>query len=175
MESYQRLEAEWAEFNGLDPNGMVACSSGTAALHLALESFCLPPNSEVITPDFTMVACARAVTLAGTKPVFVDCDERLMMDVTLVESCVREKLGEEIYAGGDLVGWKGLATAPWVIMPVHVYGRQCDMDALARVACKYDLVIVEDLAEAHSVRPHPSTDAACWSFFKNNCDNWFFV
>lgn len=89
MEAYQRLEKEWAEFNGLDSAGMVACSSGTAALHLALEAFRLPPGSEVLVPDYTMVACPRAVAMAGLTPVFVDCDKRLLMDLQLLEKLLR--------------------------------------------------------------------------------------
>jgi perosamine synthetase len=148
MEPYQRLELEWAAFNGLDPAGMVACSSGTAALHIALEAFQLPQGSEVIVPDFTMVACARAVTLAGLTPVFVDCGDDLLMDPELIPPA-------RIPNGS-------------VVMAVHVYGRRSDMERLhqftygGRVA-----LVVEDLAEAHGVRPHESTDAACWSFYKN--------
>ncbi len=151
MEAYQLLEESWADFNGLDPNGMVACSSGTSALHLALESLQLPPVSSVIVPDYTMIACPRAVTLAGLTPVFVDCDERLLMDVELLERYLSEN--DTNY---------DVAKA---IMPVHVYGRKCDMEEVARISRLYFSKIVEDLAEAHGVRPHPQTDAACWSFY----------
>jgi perosamine synthetase len=148
MEPYQRLEHEWAAFNGLDPARMVACSSGTAALHLALEAFRLPPGSEVLVPDYTMVACPRAVALAGLTPVFVDCDERLLM---------------------GLEGVKAAGAPPHsnigAIMVVHVYGRRQDVGPLCafKGACP-ELRVVEDLAEAHGVRPHGATDAACWSF-----------
>lgn len=159
MEAFQRLEIEWSRFNDLDPAGMVACSSGTAALHLALEAFQLPPGSEVLVPDFTMVACARAVTLAGLTPVFVDCDERLLMDPLLVPHADEK------------------ASA---VMVVHIYGRQlnfhecrqkgagpnwCWIDETCRKG--FPLRIVEDLAEAHGVKPQPETDAACWSFYRN--------
>jgi perosamine synthetase len=139
MEPYRRLEHEWATFNGLDPAGMVACSSGTAALHLALEAFRLPPGSEVLVPDYTMVACPRAVVLAGLTPVFVDCDERLLMK----------------WDGSVTIGPNTRA-----VMAVHVYGRTSDVPTFN----PYRLKVVEDLAEAHGVRPHPQTDAACWSF-----------
>lgn len=89
MEPYQLLEREFAEWNDLDPAGMVACSSGTAALHLALEAFRLPQGSKVIVPDYTMVAVPRAVTMAGLKPVFADCDERLNMDLKLLDKLLR--------------------------------------------------------------------------------------
>lgn len=152
MEAYQRLEREWAEFNGLDPAGMVACASGTAALHLALEAFRLPPGSEVLVPDYAMVACPRAVVMAGLTPVFVDCDERLLIDLKTT--------------------WERIpAESARIIMPVHVYGRRVDMDQLFKAVTMPNeqpcLYVVEDLAEAHGVRPHPQTDAACWSFFAN--------
>ncbi len=146
MEPYQHLEAELATWAGCKPEQMVACNSGTAALHLALEAFKLPPGSEVLVPDFTFIACARAVTMAGLKPVFVDCDERLLMDLD----------------NGALVEHNQEA-----IMVVHVYGRKFDVDELHQF---YDPEpapppkIIEDLAEAHGVKPHPRSDAACWSF-----------
>lgn len=151
LQPYERLEEEWATFNELPVEGMVVCSSGSAALHLALEAFRLPPGSEVLVPDYTMVACARAVTLAGLTPVFVDCGDDLNLDVELVAKEV---------GGVNSVG---------VVMAVHVYGRRCDMDALDFSCLKGgdETLIVEDLAEAHGVRPHLGTDAACWSFYRN--------
>lgn len=145
MEPYQQLEQQWAEFNDIDPDGMVVCSSGTAALHLALEAMRIPLGSEVIIPDFTMIACARACTLAGMTPVFVDCDDRLLMQ-SLNAMCHKD-----IKA----------------IMAVHIYGRRCDMNTLAKVADDNNLYLVEDLAEAHGVPVHERTNAACWSYFRN--------
>lgn len=52
-------------------------------------------------------------------------------------------------------------------MPVHIYGRVCDMDAVAGFANRCGLDIVEDLAECHWVKPDHRTDAACWSFYRN--------
>ncbi len=137
MQAYERLEQEWAAFNGLDPAGMVACSSGTAALHLTFEAFRLPAGSEVLVPDYTMVACPRAVALAGLTPVFVDC-------------------------GDDLLVKPGLLTTH--VLFVHVYGRRVRIGEFGLDPGGY---VVEDLAEAHGVRPHEETDAACWSFYKN--------
>lgn len=140
MNPYEQLEIDWASFNDLDPRGMVACSSGTSALHLALEAMRLPQGSEVICPDFTMVAIPRAVTLAGLTPMFVDCDDTLNID------------------GGLLIKY---ATLDGATVIVHTYGRQYNWRFLPRGA------LIEDLAEAHGVKVHPSTDAACWSFYKN--------
>lgn len=158
MMPYERLEHELANWPGTGglyrPEQVVCCSSGTAALHLALEAFRLPPGSEILCPDFTMVACPRAIALANLTPVFVDCDERLLMDKQLV---LRAELGptEESPAA---VG----------VMLVHVYGRRVDADFVTRRrGTGVNYRIVEDLAEAHGIPPHPDTDAACWSWYRN--------
>lgn len=149
METYQKLEQDWASFNQLDPAGMVACSSGTAALHLALEAFQLPQGSEVIVPDFTMIAVPRAVVMAGLAPVFVDCCDDLNMDHQLAQQAI---MTQHPYLRAAIL--------------VHTYGRQIKwFPAKHRFA--FNLPVIEDLAEAHSVSPHPLTDAACWSFYKN--------
>ncbi len=146
MQLYEELEKEWGEFVG-NPNTMV-CSSGTSAVHLALESLQLPQGSEVILPDFTMIACARAVSMAGLKPVFVDCHrDNLLMQTELVSEAVTENTS--------------------AIMAVHIYGRQCNMDCIHLIAGLTRLLVVEDMAEIHGVNPHPKTDVACWSFYRN--------
>lgn len=148
MEPYQELEAALGEW--VDRKGMtVVCSSGTAALHLALEAMRLPPGSKILIPNFTMVACARAAVLAGLEPVFVDPWEDLLLDVNLAYK-----------ACNTIAGIKA-------IMPVHVYGRRCDMDSIHDLAKEFDLRVVEDLAEAHGIDPDRRTDAACWSYYKN--------
>lgn len=136
MEAYEYLEKEWAEF--CDVPYTVACASGTAALHLAIEALELPPESKIIVPEFTMVACARAVQMAGLKNWFVDCENNGLM------AAIRRFGDSETEAA----------------MPVHVYGRQCQIDYYGRY-------VIEDLSEAHGVNPHPKTDAACWSFYRN--------
>lgn len=150
MEAYERLEQLLAFWVDGHPDQMVVCSSGTAALHLALESFSLPKGSAVIVPDYTFIACARACTLAGLVPVFADCGDDLLMDPRSVEQ-VAHRERDRVKA----------------LMPVHVYGRSCNMQALHQIAETYELVVVEDLAEAHGIRPDPASHAACWSFYKN--------
>jgi perosamine synthetase len=150
MEPYQQLEKEWAEFNDIDPAGMVVCSSGTAALHLALEALQLPLGSKVIVPDFTMIACPRAVALAGLEPVFVDCNDRLLMDMRLMPR-----------------------NPPWpsAVMMVHIYGRRANMEWFDGLEedkyTEHRTYLIEDLAEAHGILPYYQTDAACYSFYRN--------
>lgn len=148
MQSYELLEKRFGEWRGCQREHTVACSSGTAALHLAIESLDLPLGSEIICPDFTMVACARAIVMAGMKPVFVDCRDDLLVRLEGVLCAMTNKTR--------------------AILAVHIYGRQCDMDFLCcEIACANDLRVIEDLAEAHGVVPHEDTDAVCWSFYRN--------
>ncbi|MGD3111617.1 DegT/DnrJ/EryC1/StrS family aminotransferase [Streptomyces sp. YGL11-2] len=138
-----RFERAFADYNGVAHG--VSCSSGTAALTLALRALGIGPGDEVIVPEFTMVASAWAVTYTGATPVFVDCADDLNIDTALIE----EKITARTKA----------------IMPVHIYGRRCDMDAIMDIAYQYNLRVVEDSAEAHGVRP--VGDIACYSLFAN--------
>lgn len=139
----RRFEEEFARYNGSAYG--VACSSGTTALTLALRALGIGPGDEVIVPEFTMIASAWAVSYVGATPVFVDCGDDLNIDVSLIE----EKITPNTK----------------VIMPVHIYGRRCDMDRIMDIAYEYNLRVVEDSAEAHGVRP--VADIACFSLFAN--------
>jgi dTDP-4-amino-4,6-dideoxygalactose transaminase len=138
-----RFEQEFAAYNEMARG--VACSSGTTALTLALRALGVGPGDEVIVPEFTMIASAWAVTYTGATPVFVDCGDDLNIDVARIEAKITPRTK--------------------VIMPVHVYGRQCDMDTIMNLAYEYGLRVVEDSAEAHGVKP--VADIACFSLFAN--------
>lgn len=138
-----RLEREFAQRNGVEH--AVACSSGLGSLMLALRALGIGPGDEVLVPEFTMVATAWAVSYVGATPLFVDCADDLNIDVSLIEQRITPRTK--------------------AILPVHVYGRRCDMDAIATLAHEYNLNVVEDLAEAHGV---PAVgDIACYSLFAN--------
>lgn len=161
MEPYQQLEHEWAKFistesNKYTPEQIVTCSSGTAALHLATEVLAQTQNGkQVIVPDYTMVSCARAVSLAGLEAVLVDCyEENYNIDGDLLYSLTSNKV-------------VNLAGSVAAIMAVHVYGRLCGMETIYNLASDWSLFVIEDLAEAHGITPSPYSDAACWSFYKN--------
>lgn len=145
VEKHEELELKFGEW--AHEEHVVACSSGTAALHLALEALRLPPGGEVILPDFTMVACARAVTLAGLTPVFVDCKPDLTVDTKFL--------------------WNALTRRTCAVMAVHVYGRLCDMLEVHRFAARAGIPIVEDCAESHGAFHEVPTAARCWSFYRN--------
>lgn len=139
----RRFEEAFAEYSGIAHG--VACSSGTTALTLALRALGIGPGDEVIVPEFTMVASAWAVSHTGATPVFVDCADDLNIDPAKIE----EKITPRTKA----------------VMPVHIYGRRCGMDAIMNIAHDYNLRVVEDSAEAHGVPP--VGDVACYSLFAN--------
>ena len=131
----------------------VAVCNGTIALHLALLALGIGKDDEVILPTFTMIASAFAVCYTGAKPVFVDADKDTWnIDVTKIE----EKITPKTKA----------------IMPVHIFGKMCDMDAIKALADKYHIYIVEDAAEAHGAlykgkKAGSFSDVAAFSFFAN--------
>ena len=131
----------------------VAVCNGTIALHLALLALGIGKGDEVIIPNFTMIASAFAVCYTGAKPVFVDADkETWNIDVNKIE----EKITPRTKA----------------IMPVHIFGKMCDMDAICAIAKKHNLYVVEDAAEAHGAEYHGKksgsySDIAGFSFFAN--------
>jgi dTDP-4-amino-4,6-dideoxygalactose transaminase len=135
-----RFEQAWADYNKLR-NG-VSCNSGTTALYLALLALGIGKGDEVIVPEYTMVSTAWAVTYTGAKPVFIDCKDDLNIDVDLIEQAISKKTK--------------------AIIPVHIYGRRCDMESITHLAVKHNLYVVEDMAEAHGIRP--ASDIACYSF-----------
>lgn len=131
----------------------VAVCNGTVALHLALLALGIGKDDEVILPTFTMIASAFAVCYTGAKPVFVDADKDTWnIDVTKIEEKITSKTK--------------------VIMPVHIFGKMCDMDAIKALADKYHLYIIEDAAEAHGAlykgkKAGSFSDIAAFSFFAN--------
>lgn len=131
----------------------VAVCNGTVAIHLALAALGIGKGDEVIIPSFTMIATAFAVCYTGAVPVFVDADkDTFNIDVKKIE----EKITAKTKA----------------IIPVHIFGNPCDMDAICSIAKKHNLYIVEDAAEAHGAefagkKAGSFSDIASFSFFAN--------
>jgi len=143
--TYKKLETEFAQY--VKSKHAVACNSGTSALHLALLSCGIKEGDEVIVPDFTMAACGFAVEYTGAKPVFVDCDDTLNIDVNKIE----EKITPKTKA----------------IMAVHIYGRLCNMDKIVSIAKEYGLYVIEDAAEAHGAVFNSKAHITCFSLYAN--------
>ncbi len=132
----------------------VGVSSGTDAVKLALLAADVGPGDDVFVPVNTFVATAEAVNHIGANPVFVDClAETALIDPVALEAAAAER--------------DGTATA---VVPVHLYGRPCDMDAIQAVADRHGLAVVEDACQAHGAtykgRPAGSMGVtAAFSFY----------
>lgn len=143
--TYKTFEKEFAKY--VKQKHAVSCNSGTSALHLGLLALGIGKGDEVIVPDFTMAACGFAVSYTGAKPVFVDCDDTLNIDVSLIEKAITKRTK--------------------AIMPVHIYGRLCNMKEIIRIAKKHKLKVIEDASEAHGAVFNSKADITCFSLYKN--------
>lgn len=124
----EQFEKAFAGFCGTDY--CIGCGNGLDALILALKALEIGEGDEIIVPSNTYIATALAVTYVGAVPVFVEPDIRTYnIDSALIE----KKITSETKA----------------IMPVHLYGQPCDMDAVMDIAEKHGLYVVEDCAQAH--------------------------
>ena len=115
---------------------VVALSAGTAALHLGLILLGVQPGDEVICQSFTFAASANPIAYLEATPVFVDSEKDTWnMDVELLEEAIKDRIHK--------VGRK-----PKAIIPVHLYGMPGKMDEIQEIACKYEIPLLEDAAEA---------------------------
>lgn len=103
-------------------------NSGTSALHCALVGAGIGPGDEVIVPAYAWVSCPCAVVATGARPVLANVDKSLTLDPADVEAKISERTR--------------------AIMAVHIRGVGCDMDSIMTLAQKYDLIVVEDCAQA---------------------------
>jgi dTDP-4-amino-4,6-dideoxygalactose transaminase len=148
-EEVEAFEREFAAYCGT--RHCIALSSGTAALHLGLLALDVQPGDEVITSPNTFLATAEAITYCGARPVFVDIDPATAnLDPKLLERAISQRTR--------------------AIMPVHLYGRTADMDAIRSIATGRKIRILEDAAQAHGARYRGRragslADAAAFSFY----------
>ena len=131
----QWFERAFADSHHCD-HGIIS-NSGTSALLVALEACrdigAWEPESEVIVPALTFVASVNAITQAGLKPVLVDVNPyTYVIDETKIEKAITDKTV--------------------AIMPVHLFGRPCNMDIIGRIATHYNLGIIEDCCEAFGAK-----------------------
>jgi dTDP-3-amino-3,4,6-trideoxy-alpha-D-glucose transaminase len=145
----ERLETDFAEL--CDVRHCIGVSSGTAALTLALIAAGVEEGDQVIVPAHTYIATALAVVNAGAVPRFCDVDESTgLIDVRSAEEAVSSRTV--------------------AVIPVHLYGQVCDMDAIERFARRRSLLVIEDAAQAHGARWNGARagsfgDVAAFSFY----------
>jgi perosamine synthetase len=125
VEAFEKAFAEMCEVNHA-----VATSSGTTGLHTALMAHGIGEGDEVITSSFTFIASANSVLYTNARPIFVDIDPRTFnIDPAKIEAAITERTK--------------------AIMPVHLFGLSCDMDAIIKIAKKHNLILIEDACQSH--------------------------
>lgn len=137
--------------NYLGVKHAIGVANGTEALILALAALGIGEGDEVITTPFTFFATSESIRRVGATPVFVDVDaETLNIDAAQIEAKITKNTK--------------------AILPVHIFGNACDMDAINNVASKYGLYVIEDACQAFGAEYKEKklgslSDAGCFSFF----------
>ena len=145
----EAFESEFAAASGA--RHAIGVGNGTDALAIALRAAGIAPGDEVITSPLSAAYTALAIMMAGARPVFADIDpRRLTLDPAAVAAAVTSRTA--------------------AILPVHLYGQAADMPAIAQVAGRHGLAVVEDCCQAHLAtcagRPVGSFGAAAgYSFY----------
>ncbi len=146
-----KFEAAVAAATGC-PHAVSVCN-GTVALHLALHCLDIGPGDEVIVPTFTYIASVNTIAQTGATPVFAESRrDDWLLDPTDIERRITPRTK--------------------AILPVHLYGAACDMEAILAIARRHGLRVVEDCAEALGTRLHGRHvgtfgDVGTFSFFGN--------
>lgn len=125
------FERKFAEFS--NTKHAIACSNGTEALHLAMESSPLEPGDEVLTTPFTFIATSASILFTGAIPKFIDIDTNTWnLDPEKTEASITDKTK--------------------AIMPVHIFGLAADMPYFRDLAEDRNLYLIEDAAQAHGAK-----------------------
>ena len=165
-EHVRSLEAEIAAYCGAAH--AVGVSSGTDALLLALMALGIGAGDEVITTPFTFFATAGTIARTGARPAFCDIDPETF---NLSPAAVQAFIERGCRGGDDGLVNRATGNRVRAIMPVHLYGRAADMQAIAAMARRHRLEIVEDAAQAigtedaNGVRVGSIGAVGCFSFF----------
>lgn len=113
----------------LNVKHVIPCANGTDALQIAMMALGLQPGDEVVTPSFTYIATTEVVALLNLKPVFVEVDKQTFnIDIESLRKAITPKTK--------------------AIVPVHLYGQSCDMEAIMQVANEHNIPVIEDNAQS---------------------------
>ncbi len=142
------FEKQLAAFVGV--KGAVSLSSGSAALHLALNMVGVKQGDVVLCQSFTFAASAFPITYCSARPVFVDSEEDTWnMDPALLETAIKDQSSK--------------GNKPAAIIVVHLYGMPAKMNEILSIANRYNIPVIEDAAEALG---STYQNKACGSFGK---------
>jgi perosamine synthetase len=137
----------------------VACVNGTAALHIALLVAGVEPDDEVLVSDLTFIASANAVRYCGAWPVLIDAEPVFwQMDPQKLSDFLERECRTSNGALVNRISGRRIRA----LMPVHILGHPCDMDAIVALATRYGLPIVADAAEALGTE-YRGKPAACFA------------
>lgn len=145
----KEFEKKMLEYLGV--SHVITCGNGTDALELALKACGIGSGDEVITTAFSFFATSEAIAAVGAVPVFVDVKkEDYNIDPGKIESRITSKTK--------------------AILPVHIFGSPADMDAINGIAQKYNLIVIEDAAQAigctyHGRKAGSLGNVGCFSFY----------
>ncbi len=143
-----RFEEEFKAYLGLAH--CVACANGTDSLEILLKAMGVGIGDEVIVPAMSWISTSEAVSAVGAKPLFVDVDDQLLVDIEKIESAITAHTK--------------------VIIPVHLYGNPVNMPRVMEIANRHGLRVIEDCAQSHGARVDGKLagtfgDAASFSFY----------
>ncbi len=146
-----KFEEEFSNYIGT--KHCITTANGTVAIHLALLALGLGKNDEVILPDLTFVASANGIVHSGAKPIISEIN---LNDWSLDVDKIKDKITSRTKA----------------IMPVHIYGFPVNMEKINEIANEYNLLIIEDVAEAHGATFNAKKlgafgNVSTFSFFAN--------
>ena len=137
---HRQLQAELESYLGV--KHVTLYTNGHLALENAIAALNLPVGGEVITTPFTFASTTHAIVRNGLVPVFCDVNDRdYTMDVTKLEALITDRTV--------------------AIVPVHVYGNLCDVEAIDRIAKRYGLMVIYDAAHAFAVK-YKGVSSACF-------------
>jgi perosamine synthetase len=127
----KEFEKQFAEYHGIEH--AISASFGRMACYYILRALELPPESEIIFPALTFWVVPEIARRAGLRPVFVDVDRRTFnLNPTGIEAAITQNTR--------------------AIVPTHLYGQPCEMAEVMRIAEKYNLIVIEDCAQAAGAR-----------------------
>lgn len=136
----EKFSIRWAEY--CNAKYCIPCASGSAALTAALKATKLPKNALVVVPAMSFAATTFSVYEAGYKPIYVDVDKQGLLNLDLAIEAIK-------------------ATGARAVLPVHLFGRVMDLEALKQ----YDVMVIEDACQAHGAIDKMQSLAAGFSFY----------
>ena len=146
-----QFETQVADYVGAKHG--IACMNGTVGLQIAQIIAGVLPSDYIIAPNLTFVATLNSIKYTGASPILFDVyQDTWQMDLELVEHFLDEHTELKFTDGKWHSYHKSDGKRIFAVMPVHVLGNMCDMDHLKRISDQYQLVIIEDSAEALGTR-----------------------